>query len=86
MTDPVDGNAIAGDLQVCLQTEITTATGRCQHCGSISVLGELVVYLRAPSSLARCPECGEVVLVVHRFSDPPQIRWAGYEILQRRAE
>jgi len=80
MTDPVDGNAIAGDLRVCLQAEMTTATGRCRHCGTVSVVGELVVYLSAPSPVARCPGCGSVVFVIHRFRDPPQIHWAGYEI------
>lgn len=85
MTDPADGNAIAGDLRTSLGVEVTTATGRCEHCGTVSVLGELVVYLRAPSPVARCPECGNVVLVVHRFRDPPQIHWAGYEIIEKSA-
>ena len=86
MSDPVDGNAIAGDLQACLQVEPTTAAGRCQHCGTRSVLAELVVYLRDPSPVARCPECGSVVFVLHRFRDSPQIHWSGYDVDDARAD
>lgn len=85
MTEPVDGNAIAGDLHTCLGAEATTAKGGCQHCGAVSVLGELVVYLSAPSPVARCPKCDSVVLVVHRFRDPPQIQWVGYELIEQSA-
>jgi hypothetical protein len=80
MTDPVDGNAIAGDLRACMHAEMTTATGCCRHCGAVSVVAELVVYVTAPSPVARCPHCGDVVFVVHRFRDPPQIQWSGFEI------
>jgi phage FluMu protein Com len=80
VSDPVDGNALAGDLRACLHAELTTATGRCQHCGAISVLGELVVYLSAPSPVARCPQCATVIFVIHRFRDPPQIHWSGYQV------
>ena len=80
MSDPVDGNAIAGDLHACMHAEMTTATGRCRHCQAVSVLAELVVYLSAPSPVARCPQCGSVVFVVHRFREPPEIHWSGFEM------
>ena len=80
MSDPVDGNALAGDLRAGLGAEMTTTTGRCRHCGDVSVVAELVVYLSAPSPVARCPHCGTVVLVVQRFREPPQIQWAGFEV------
>jgi hypothetical protein len=86
MSEPVDGNALAGDLHACLQAELTTAAGRCQHCGTLSVLAELVVYLSAPSPVARCPQCGSVVFVVHRFRDPAQIRWSGFEVDDAHAD
>jgi hypothetical protein len=86
MSDPVDGNAIAGDLQACLRVELTTAAGRCRHCGTVSVLAELIVYLSAPSPVARCPQCDSVVLVVHRFRDPPQIHWSNFEVDDARAD
>jgi DNA-directed RNA polymerase subunit RPC12/RpoP len=80
MSDPVDGNALAGDLRASLHAEMTAATGRCGHCGALSLVGELVVYLDAPSPVARCRHCGSVVFVVHRFREPPQIVWSGFEV------
>lgn len=80
MSVPVDGNALAGDLRASLQVEMTTATGRCRHCGVASVVGELIAYVAAPSPVARCRHCGSVVIVVHRFREPPQIVWSGFEL------
>ena len=80
MTAAVDGNALAGDLRASLRAEMTSARGRCRHCGSASVMGELVVYVSAASPVARCRHCGSVVFVVHRFREPPQIVWSGFEL------
>jgi hypothetical protein len=80
MSEPVDGNALAGDLRACMHAEMTTAVGRCRHCRTVSVVGQLVVYLRAPSPVARCPHCGSVVFVVQRFREPPQIVWSGFAV------
>jgi hypothetical protein len=60
----LDGNAIAGALHDVYGHEMTTATGRCAHCGAVSQLAELHVYLRAPGTVARCSNCENVVLVL----------------------
>jgi hypothetical protein len=80
VSTPVDGNALAGDLCASLHAEMTTASGRCRHCGAVSVVGELVAYVAAPSPVARCPHCAGVLFVVHRFHEPPQIVWAAFEL------
>jgi uncharacterized Zn finger protein len=36
----------------------------CEHCGATGLLAELRVYTRAPGIVARCPNCGNVVLVL----------------------
>jgi hypothetical protein len=64
--DALDGNAIAGLLHVVFGSEMTTATGTCGTCGSASVLAELVVYLQAPGTVARCPVCGNIMMVFVR--------------------
>ena len=61
---PLDGNAIAGALHEAFGDEMTTRTGICEHCGATGLLGELRVYTRAPGIVARCPNCGNVVLVL----------------------
>jgi Family of unknown function (DUF6510) len=60
----LDGNAIAGSLMEHFGREMTTEAGACKHCGTVTQVAELRVYVRAPGSVARCPTCGEVVLVL----------------------
>jgi ribosomal protein S27E len=62
--EPLDGNAIAGELFVHFGREMTTERGRCGHCGARGQIAELVVYACAPSPVVRCPSCGNVVIVI----------------------
>ncbi|HUA04816.1 MAG TPA: DUF6510 family protein [Solirubrobacteraceae bacterium] len=62
--EPLDGNAIAGDLFEHFGNEMTTATGACATCGTVSVIAELTVYMRAPGAVVRCRHCGNVVIVL----------------------
>jgi hypothetical protein len=62
--EPLDGNAIAGQMFEFFGTEMTTALGSCGHCGAGSQLAELVVYGRAPGGVVRCRHCGNVVIVI----------------------
>ena len=60
----LDGNAIGGLLLEVFATEMTAATGTCAHCGAVAQVAELVVYLEAPGTVARCRTCDSVLLVV----------------------
>jgi hypothetical protein len=62
--EALDGNAIAGQLFDLFGVEMTTATGECTHCGAVTQMAELVVYLRAPGTVVRCRSCTEVVMVL----------------------
>jgi phage FluMu protein Com len=62
--DALDGNAIAGALFEHFGHEMTMAEMRCSHCQSTSVMAELRVYMKAPGTVARCPVCNEVVIVI----------------------
>jgi hypothetical protein len=62
--DALDGNAIAGALFEHFGLEMTMAEVRCSQCKSTSLMAELRVYMKAPGSVARCPGCGEVVMVI----------------------
>jgi phage FluMu protein Com len=64
MMEPLDGNAIAGELFVHFGREMTTALGTCGHCGAVAQVAELVVYACAPGTVVRCPNCKAVVLVL----------------------
>ena len=62
--DALDGNAIAGALYEYFGHEMTIAEGRCGHCRNVSMIAELRVYMKAPGAVARCPVCGNVVMVI----------------------
>ena len=62
--EPLDGNAIAGRLVEIFGRELTTAIGTCAACGDVGPVAELVVYLRAPGTVARCRSCGSVLMVL----------------------
>jgi uncharacterized Zn finger protein len=62
--EPVDGNAIAGPLFEHFGSEMTAVAGSCAHCGKRSQIAELVVYTKAPGRVVRCPNCGNIVLVL----------------------
>ena len=59
----LDGNGIAGTMMGVFGHEMTTAFGTCASCGARSMVGEFRVYLRAPGVVARCRQCGSVVMV-----------------------
>jgi hypothetical protein len=62
--EALDGNAIAGLMVEIFGVEMTTAVATCDHCGASGELAEVVVYLRAPGTVARCRSCNGVLMVV----------------------
>jgi hypothetical protein len=65
----VDGNILAGPLAEVFRAEVTAAHSECTHCGSIGPVARLLVYTDAPGFVARCQQCGEVVLRYVRTTD-----------------
>jgi uncharacterized protein DUF6510 len=62
----VDGNAIAGLLESMFGAEVTASEERCTHCGTVSLIGTLRVYMRGPGIIVRCPACTDIVLRIVR--------------------
>jgi hypothetical protein len=62
--EALDGNALGGLLIEVFGAEMTTATGTCAHYGAVAQVAELVVYLEAPGTVARCRTCESVLMVV----------------------
>ncbi|HJP89953.1 MAG TPA: DUF6510 family protein [Candidatus Limnocylindrales bacterium] len=58
----VDANAVAGLLMTAFGRDVTGEDERCAHCGTVSVVGTLRVYLRGPGVVVRCPACADVIL------------------------
>lgn len=76
--DALDGNAIAGPLFEHFGAEMTTAWGTCRHCGAGAQVAELRVYARAPGTVARCPSCLNVVLVLLSRPEPARVEASGF--------
>ena len=58
----LDGNAVAGVLAAAFGLEMTAVPGQCVHCHTVSVVGQLRAWTRAPGIVLRCPVCSGVVL------------------------
>jgi hypothetical protein len=69
----VDGNAMGGALTDLFGREMTDAMSCCADCGAVNPLGALLVYDRAPGTVARCPGCGAVELVAVRATLRPAV-------------
>jgi hypothetical protein len=41
---------------------MTAVPGQCAHCHTVSVVGQLRAWTRAPGIVLRCPVCSGVVL------------------------
>jgi uncharacterized Zn finger protein len=76
----VDGNALAGPLEQSMGRDVTAERGTCGHCGTPSVIAELVVYPKAPGPVARCPHCGDVVMVITEIRESVTVHMAGYAL------
>ncbi len=74
--DALDGNAIAGELFAAFGHEMTTVVGTCTNCGARSAVAELRVYVSGPGTVARCPRCASVAIVLARGT----ARLPGYEL------
>ena len=65
----VDGNELAGALGEIFAVDVTVARGRCAACGQEGMMGQALVFDRAPGLVARCANCESVLLRVVRGPD-----------------
>jgi Zn finger protein HypA/HybF involved in hydrogenase expression len=62
----LDGNAIGGLLREIFAMEMTAAESTCAGCGAVNAVGRVEVYVQAPGTVVRCPECGAVLMRIVR--------------------
>jgi hypothetical protein len=77
-----DGNAIAGDPFAIFGRERTVVVARWRTCGTAfaSAVAELCVYPRAPVTVARCPSCHAVVIVLVTIGDECNVHLPALEL------
>lgn len=82
LDDYEDGNALAGPLSEIFAVDMTSALGRCAHCGVTEPMARLRVYTRAPGLVGRCPHCGDVVFRMMRSPDDAWLDLRGTTVLR----
>jgi Family of unknown function (DUF6510) len=60
--DYLDGNAAGGELSKIFVMDVTSAEGKCGHCGTKKRFAEAHLYMQAPGVVARCCVCEHVLL------------------------
>ncbi|MBL6278073.1 hypothetical protein JMF97_18100 [Micromonospora fiedleri] len=78
----VDGNMLDGPLGEVFAVDLSTATGRCAHCGATGPVAALRVYSHAPGLVVRCPTCAEVMMRLVRAPDQAFLDLRGTALLQ----
>jgi Zn finger protein HypA/HybF involved in hydrogenase expression len=62
----LDGNAIGGLLREIFTMEMTTAQATCSGCQAVNPIGRVDVYMKAPGTVVRCPDCEHILMrIVH---------------------
>ncbi len=82
MNTHLDGNVLAGTLGEVFAVDITTAMGQCLSCGTRQAMGQTMVYSDAPGMVARCGNCGDVMLRVNRSPDRTWLDLRGVRYLE----
>jgi Family of unknown function (DUF6510) len=78
----LDGNAIGGVLLEVFGVELTAAFGTCAYCGARGEVARLVVYVRCPGVVGRCPACGEVLVQIVEARDQRYVALHGLRSLE----
>ncbi|MFE9203182.1 DUF6510 family protein [Micromonospora sp. NPDC007230] len=83
MTDMsyLDGNMLDGPLREIFAVDLSTATGRCAHCGTAGPMAGLHVFSHAPGLVGRCPVCEQVMLRLVRAPDRAWLDLRGTTVL-----
>ena len=78
----LDGNVLGGALLELLGPEGTAVLGTCGSCGARGELARLVVYVRCPGIVGRCPACDAVLVSVVEGPDRTWVTLAGLRALE----
>ena len=78
----LDGNAIGGLLAEIFNNDMTAAEGTCGGCGAVNEVARVDVYVNAPGTVVRCPDCSQVLMRIVRGRDRYWIDMSGIRTLE----
>ena len=82
----LDGNAIGGLLRDIFAVEMTTAVSTCAHCGAVNEIARVQVYMHAPGTVVRCPDCEQVLMRIVRAKGRYWLEMTGVRSLEFEAD
>lgn len=80
----LDGNSLAGPLADYFAFDVTTATARCNGCGSVSELARAMVYRSGAGTVVRCGSCDHVLATLVESGDRAWIGFSGVSAIEVR--
>ena len=80
----VDGNALAGPLSEFFSFDVTTATGRCNGCGTVAEFARAMVYRSGAGTVVRCGTCDHVLATLVEAGDRAWIGLSGVSAIEVR--
>ena len=80
----VDGNALAGPLAEFFSFDVTTATGRCNGCGTVAEFARAMVYRSGAGTVVRCGTCDHVLATLVEAGDRAWIGLSGVSAIEVR--
>jgi ribosomal protein S27E len=80
----VDGNSLAGPLADFFSFDVTTATARCNGCGSVAELARAMVYRSGAGTVVRCASCDHVLATLVESDDRAWIGFSGVSAIEVR--
>lgn len=81
----VDGNAVAGDLEMIFGRDMTANDAECTSCGQTHAMGALLAFTGGPGIVLRCPSCMAVMLRIVRTPRGTSIDARGIAVMQLKA-
>ena len=82
MADHLDGNSLAGALAEFSCFEPTEALGMCGECADDGPIARFLVYGSRIGRVARCPNCGNILMVHVRTPDGIYLNTSGLRWLR----
>jgi len=82
----LDGNAIGGLLRDIFAVEMTAAVSTCAHCGAVNEIARVQVYVHAPGTVVRCPDCEQVLMRIVRAKGRYWLEMTGVRSLEFEAD
>lgn len=79
-----DGNALAGPLAEFFSFDVTTATARCNGCGTVAELARAMVYTSPAGTVVRCATCDHVLATLVESGDRAWIGFSGVSAIEVR--